>query len=612
MLNNLTNFFNLIASKRIKTQLEDNDLIAIGTKQSRALGDYKPTAIRFDDLKSQLINQIDLASNTNFIYVSSTGNDLNNGSFAKPVQTLQAAKNLAQAGDVIYVFPGEYIIDNTAANGFPYTGNASSLNLWKDQVTYYFAAGAKLKVYNENPGGERIILFQPQDLSQASETCKIYGHLELEFLSFGGSLTAINGILLFDGVEFTGDSYGYEFYCEIKSIYTNTPAFGLNRTGRISPITMEESLAVITFKAEEYLHDYLGFGAINYGSVFTFRGGNNQINLDITYLKSQIITGSLNNIAGIIDLRAGINSKINVNINQAVIPDSFAVWAVSGGNLCKNVSVKFGQLYFGRGIIYSLQGTHDIDISGSFFDIDEANIYSNWSIITQTNVGLPKFTITGPIQINSNKRLISNRAANIILNSDIIYNYFPLMFISDPTGQVPGLVNENINPLVQVEIGGGLSNIILKGSVRGIKNGQLFNIPVGRLTLESFNIYLNVANYTNLVTGSFSTANAILNINNSNIYLNSAISAVNEQYTIINLNNSVIHVNNNEVMLKNTHTTLFAGRLRLLNSTLINNDHTVDTIEYTTAIVVSNHSAVKGTYTITNLEGVLIDQLPNL
>jgi hypothetical protein len=54
MLNNITNFFNLIKGRRIKTQLEDTDLIAVGTKQSPALGDYKPTAIQFSDLQAQL------------------------------------------------------------------------------------------------------------------------------------------------------------------------------------------------------------------------------------------------------------------------------------------------------------------------------------------------------------------------------------------------------------------------------------------------------------------------------------------------------------------------------------------------------------------------------
>ena len=54
MLNNLTNFFNLIKSKRIKTELESEDLIAIGTRQSKSKGDYKPTAIKFEDLQAQL------------------------------------------------------------------------------------------------------------------------------------------------------------------------------------------------------------------------------------------------------------------------------------------------------------------------------------------------------------------------------------------------------------------------------------------------------------------------------------------------------------------------------------------------------------------------------
>jgi hypothetical protein len=54
MLNNLTNYFNIIVGRRIKTQLENSDLIAVGTKQSPALGDYKPTAITYSDLETQI------------------------------------------------------------------------------------------------------------------------------------------------------------------------------------------------------------------------------------------------------------------------------------------------------------------------------------------------------------------------------------------------------------------------------------------------------------------------------------------------------------------------------------------------------------------------------
>jgi len=54
MLNNLTNFFNLIKGRMIKTQLEDSDLIAIGTKHSGYDGGYAPTGITVEDFVSSL------------------------------------------------------------------------------------------------------------------------------------------------------------------------------------------------------------------------------------------------------------------------------------------------------------------------------------------------------------------------------------------------------------------------------------------------------------------------------------------------------------------------------------------------------------------------------
>jgi len=54
MLNNLTNFFNLIRGRRIKKELEPGDLIAVGTQTTKRVGEYKPTAIQFSDLQAQL------------------------------------------------------------------------------------------------------------------------------------------------------------------------------------------------------------------------------------------------------------------------------------------------------------------------------------------------------------------------------------------------------------------------------------------------------------------------------------------------------------------------------------------------------------------------------
>ena len=53
MLNNLTNFFNLIANRRVRNTVGDDDLIALGVRDPRTPGIYQPTAIRVVDLKSE-------------------------------------------------------------------------------------------------------------------------------------------------------------------------------------------------------------------------------------------------------------------------------------------------------------------------------------------------------------------------------------------------------------------------------------------------------------------------------------------------------------------------------------------------------------------------------
>jgi len=54
MLNNLTNFFNLITGKLIKKKADPTDLIALGTRNPRFGGGYRPTGITFQDLEAQI------------------------------------------------------------------------------------------------------------------------------------------------------------------------------------------------------------------------------------------------------------------------------------------------------------------------------------------------------------------------------------------------------------------------------------------------------------------------------------------------------------------------------------------------------------------------------
>ena len=49
MLNNLTNFFNLIRGRKIKAIPSDSDLIPLGTRDSRYDGSYQPTGITVED-----------------------------------------------------------------------------------------------------------------------------------------------------------------------------------------------------------------------------------------------------------------------------------------------------------------------------------------------------------------------------------------------------------------------------------------------------------------------------------------------------------------------------------------------------------------------------------
>jgi hypothetical protein len=54
MLNNLTNLFNLITGRMVKTKAEPSDIVVLGTRDSRYGGGYKPTVITFQDLEAQI------------------------------------------------------------------------------------------------------------------------------------------------------------------------------------------------------------------------------------------------------------------------------------------------------------------------------------------------------------------------------------------------------------------------------------------------------------------------------------------------------------------------------------------------------------------------------
>lgn len=58
MLQNLTNFFSLITNGMIKSTPDKTDLIALGSKDPRYQGGYKPTAITYENLKASVLSDL--------------------------------------------------------------------------------------------------------------------------------------------------------------------------------------------------------------------------------------------------------------------------------------------------------------------------------------------------------------------------------------------------------------------------------------------------------------------------------------------------------------------------------------------------------------------------
>jgi hypothetical protein len=58
MLNNISNFFNLVKGRRVKKTLAPNDMIAIGVRNPVTQSNFQPSAIFYKDLETQLGNAV--------------------------------------------------------------------------------------------------------------------------------------------------------------------------------------------------------------------------------------------------------------------------------------------------------------------------------------------------------------------------------------------------------------------------------------------------------------------------------------------------------------------------------------------------------------------------
>ena len=158
----------------------------------------------------------------NVLFVSSAGSDADVtraghlGDAKKPFLTLQAARNAAISGDLIYVFPQYFIFDNSAG---VYDSNINDLNLWKDGVTYYWSPGCKLKFISCVANPTNMSLFKPS--ITVYETCSSIGYLEYEQYSVAPSNGKCYYFNYTDPITnvgtTTGTDYGCTFFSQTKS-----------------------------------------------------------------------------------------------------------------------------------------------------------------------------------------------------------------------------------------------------------------------------------------------------------------------------------------------------------------------------------------------------------
>ena len=100
MFNNVTNFFNLITSRKIKSVPGNSDLIPLGTRDDRYAGKYQPSAITVDDFLASIPMPDPSINYANVVFVDRTNGDSSIAAvnkFNKPFYNYYAASLAAMS-----------------------------------------------------------------------------------------------------------------------------------------------------------------------------------------------------------------------------------------------------------------------------------------------------------------------------------------------------------------------------------------------------------------------------------------------------------------------------------------------------------------------------------
>lgn len=416
MLNSLTNFFSLIDRKRLKTTPESTDLVALGTKDRKYLGGYKPTFISWADLVASIVpapgpstNTWDLLQ-TAFVDSSySLGGVVGDGN--KPFQTVAQAN--ASGAPNIYLKPGTYdlfvesnktyyaapgaIADRVTDLGLPAT-NVKILGFLKVTALYGFNfTGTESNVYAE------ILEIEGVSTAWLDNNSSLFLKVKKGIACAGNN-----------GGGYTSRQYGGTLIIETPYFYSQT---SIHSPRGNSPKFILRCPDIQTLDAGPF--PLAGKGLIQF--IPSFASG-------IADLKINLMGGTYRNLSSVATVTNGI-------------PDSPLFYAFSSSSAPHKLSIKNGTVYAGKNPGFYCDTYHAQNMKLSY---ENLNVISEIEAFrTQTSTG--SIGITAKFQDCNFEGGVSNVLGN---GSDIdflrtnfkatttateIFNFNTNAFLNTPT-----------------------------------------------------------------------------------------------------------------------------------------------------------------------------------
>ena len=423
------------------------------------------------------------------LFVDPNGSDSTGtkGNLFKPFLTLEAAKNAAINGDLIYVFPGTYNVTTTATEG-----------LAKDGISYYFSPNC---IINKATSGD---MFRANGFIYGF---RVYGYGNFNKTVTSGSIFSSNNILVYGSITSVGSLTSGAGYTTGPKTTTGGSGTGfvvnvnsINGTGGITALSITN--AGSTYKV---------------GDVITINGGTSPATITITAILTEFNTDAdisfeANDLystlsSSVFDIRS--TARFNIKFNNLLSTNSGAGFFIESSNVNVNMySISITNAMAFRGGTGSLTGMASSNLTVNGYQIS-ATVNSAYVIALSAgstayfNVNFINYSGTGGYALAGN-------AATATLNVSSITSIFgqaiSTIYLNGLCGSIVGVLN----------LYGGMVSLI-----SGISGGDIDTVYFGTrsngagvtITISGGNVRLEMQNQD--TTTGFAISGGIVRLRGS-------------------------------------------------------------------------------------------------